>query len=249
MLAYRIFGFVIIYIGLTILIKMMNFGEFLLAPLFLFGLGILFFFHVHRWAGVIFFILAGVNLLDEVVDVEIGQLLVALVFIFIGIRMLLKKPFTGKWSRRILKEKLPKEMKMPGETDSATKKTSSKKGIHESILIGEFHLLHPRFELNNMNISIFIGDIIIDLAKADIPDGETFLTLNCFIGDVDIYIPDGLAVSVVANVMVGDIDVLDRRKGGVARTLQLSTPGYASAEKRIKIATSVFIGDVDVREV
>lgn len=114
-------------------------------------------------------------------------------------------------------------------------------------LIGDFHLLDNRFELDDMNISYGIGDVKIDLSKAIIPEGESSIVISGFIGDVDIYVPYDLDVSVNASATFGELKVLGYKQGGVNRQIGLSTKGYDEAASKVKISISTFIGDVEVR--
>ncbi|HEU5138670.1 MAG TPA: cell wall-active antibiotics response protein LiaF [Bacillales bacterium] len=119
--------------------------------------------------------------------------------------------------------------------------------VYRSSLIGDFRLMNSRFELDDLNLSNFIGDVKIDLSKAIIPEGESTLVISGFIGDVDIYVPYDLDVSVSSSVTIGDIDVLGHKQGGFNRQVRLETKGFPEASRKVKISVSVFIGDVDVR--
>lgn len=114
-------------------------------------------------------------------------------------------------------------------------------------LIGDFHLLDSRFELSDMNLSYGIGDVKIDLSKAIIPEGESSIVISGFIGDVDIYVPYDLDISVNASATFGELKVLGYKQGGVNRQIGLSTKGYDQAATKVKVSISTFIGDVDVR--
>ncbi|MBO8171562.1 MAG: hypothetical protein H0Z33_06720 [Bacillaceae bacterium] len=117
----------------------------------------------------------------------------------------------------------------------------------KSSLLGDFHLMNQRFELKDMNIWHGIGDVKIDLSKALIAEGETVLIINGWIGDIDIYIPYDLDVSVNATVTVGDLDILGYQQGGINRHIAVSTRDYQTSTRRVKIMLSLFIGDIDVR--
>lgn len=117
--------------------------------------------------------------------------------------------------------------------------------------IGDIKIGQDYFELKPMNISLFIGDTVIDLTKAHIPAGETKINVSSFIGDVKVYIPNDLdlEVSVISSLFIGDNHVLDRYEGGILKNMNYIPPGYQEAEKRIRIHVSSFIGDVLVQRV
>ncbi|MDQ0340678.1 lia operon protein LiaF [Caldalkalibacillus uzonensis] len=118
-----------------------------------------------------------------------------------------------------------------------------------SSLIGDFMLHHHRFELRDMKVNNGIGDVKIDLSKAIIPPGETTLQINGLVGDIHVYVPYELEVSVQAGVFLGDLDILGYHQDGLTRRVTTQTPGYDSATKRVNIILSLGIGDIDVRYV
>jgi lia operon protein LiaF len=88
----------------------------------------------------------------------------------------------------------------------------------------------------------------LDLSKAIIPEGESAIVISGLIGDVDIYVPDDLDVSVAATVSAGYLDILGHHQGGVNRQIMLETKGYEQARRKVKISISLLVGDVGVRQ-
>ena len=114
-------------------------------------------------------------------------------------------------------------------------------------LVGEIHYTRARFELEDLTIQQGIGSVKIDLTKAIIQDGETVIIVNEWIGDIDIYVPYDLPVSVEASVILGDLKILGQSEGGVNRNISIRSEGYHEASKKVKLVLSLFIGDIDVR--
>jgi lia operon protein LiaF len=123
--------------------------------------------------------------------------------------------------------------------------------VNRSSFIGDIHFGQEDWELTPLNISLFIGDTIIDLTNASIPDGETRINVSSFIGDLKIFIPNDmhLEVSVTASAFISDMKVLDRYESGLFKNLQAQTRDYADGDKKIHISVSTFIGDVIVKRV
>lgn len=138
-----------------------------------------------------------------------------------------------------------KKKKQPEDDGDSTVQFKSPR--FRNSLIGDFHLLNSRFELDDMNISYGIGDVKIDLSKAIIPEGESTIVISGLIGDVDIYVPYDLDVSVNATVTFGELEILGYKQGGINRQISLATKEYEHASRKIKVSISSFIGDVDVR--
>jgi len=122
---------------------------------------------------------------------------------------------------------------------------------NRSGFIGDIHIGQDHWELKPLNISHFIGDTVLDLTKANIPSGETKITISSFIGDVKIYLPNDyeVGIHVVSNAFIGDARVLDMRDSRMFRSMDFETPYYKETEKKIKLVCSTFIGDVRVTKV
>ena len=125
------------------------------------------------------------------------------------------------------------------------------KTFNKSTFIGDFHMGKEVFSLKPMNISSFIGDTVIDLTKAQIPYGETKIVISHFIGDVKVFVPEDmdLGISLTTNSFIGDMKLLDHKRGGFMGSAQEETPHYMEAGKKVRIIVSVFIGDVKVNKV
>lgn len=127
----------------------------------------------------------------------------------------------------------------------------SKETTNRSTFIGDIHMGREHFQLKHTNISLFIGDTVLDLTNAQIPYGETKINLSAFIGDLKVYIPDDmdLGISVNSSSFIGDMDVLNESRSGFMSNLQYKTPYYKEAGKKIRINVSAFIGDIKVKTV
>lgn len=117
--------------------------------------------------------------------------------------------------------------------------------------IGDIHIGGDYWELRPLNVSLFIGDTVLDLTKAQIPYGETRINVSSFIGDVKVFVPNDyeLGINVTANTFIGDTRVLERKESGMFKNVVVETPWYHESDKRIKLVVSSFIGDVRVIKV
>ena len=62
--------------------------------------------------------------------------------------------------------------------------------------------------------STVFGDISLDLSDSVLPEGETDLTLLCWVGTIQMRVPRDVGIDVTAQAMVSTLDVLGRREGG-----------------------------------
>ncbi|HEX7063733.1 MAG TPA: cell wall-active antibiotics response protein LiaF [Bacillales bacterium] len=290
-------GYIVLFIGIMILMGILGL-DFLIGPLIFAAAGMFLIRKKHRWIGLILLAFSVITLFESVLHIDIGGVVVAGFFIWLGYRLLTGKKWPkgckrwangddrhrdrprererdGKHSEENNEqdgekdwldeeiEKLHQDQKQPrDDTVESEKKEKAdrtekqqengptvtfKQPEFRSSLIGDFRLMNSRFELDDLNLSNFIGDVKIDLSKAIIPEGVSTLAISGFIGDVDIYVPYDLDVSVSTSVTVGNLDVLGHKQGGFNRQIFLATKDYPQSSRKVKISISVFIGDVDVR--
>ncbi|HYG57399.1 MAG TPA: cell wall-active antibiotics response protein LiaF [Symbiobacteriaceae bacterium] len=109
-------------------------------------------------------------------------------------------------------------------------------------VVGVIRFMDREYPLHNIDLSGAVADAKIDLSRAIIPPGEHTIHIRGFVGDVDIYVPYDLDVSVAGSVTVGALNIMGTRR-------PLTTRGYAEAVSKVRITVSLGIGDVDVRYV
>lgn len=272
-------GLIVILIGLNILSNTLGLGIHtgnLIGPLIFFAIGLYFYQKSHRILSLIFLIIGLIALFDNVFHINIAGALIAILFIYFGYRLLVgkQKEIVEDWSssgssERYEDEKLS-EIESHYTDDNLEPERKEKKATRKeeerisfstktekvmvspsikSSFIGDIRLTKERFELRDMNIRNGIGDIKIDLSRAIIGEGETVIVINGLIGDIDIYVPYDLDVSVQASVTVGDIEVFENRQSGFNRNIFVESKEYGESPRRVKIVLSLFIGDLDVRYV
>lgn len=95
-------------------------------------------------------------------------------------------------------------------------------------------------------ISTAFGDIWLDLRSAALAEGETELTVLCWVGTIQVRVPPEVGLDVTAQAMVGSLDVLGRREAGLVRDVHVRTDGYAEARRRIRLHLSTFGGEIFV---
>lgn len=90
------------------------------------------------------------------------------------------------------------------------------------------------------------GDIDLDLREANLPVGETALTLLVWVGAIRLRVPHGVGLEVEAQTFVGTVDVLGQREEGLVRDILVRTDGYAEQERRLHVRISTVIGELEV---
>lgn len=93
----------------------------------------------------------------------------------------------------------------------------------------------------------FIGDVDIDLTSAQVPAGETSLHLYNFIGDVEIFLPATVGLSLTADGFLNSIKWMGAKQDNFLTSTHLTTAGYDQAERKVRVDVTSFIGDIKVR--
>lgn len=105
-----------------------------------------------------------------------------------------------------------------------------------------------QWSVSSQEIWIGIADVDLDLTQAEVPTGETTFRIIGFIGDIDLTVPPGVGVAVEAMGMISTIRFLDKKSDYFLTPVHLKTDGYDTAEKKIILETTAFIGDLSIRQ-
>ncbi|MFT9848124.1 cell wall-active antibiotics response protein LiaF [Aneurinibacillus sp. REN35] len=255
-------GITIIFAGIGILFDMMGLKDFNPAGLFpflflYFGLKSL--QRGKRVSSGFLLFIGLTSFLSYWLGIDPGRvigLILAVLFIYFGYRLIRGKSKEIEINPSYKQRNEPEPFTSSGQEREANHAGENKKTFthmyslhspqHKHSLIGNLFLTGSRWELQNMNVWHGIGDVKIDLSRAHIPDGETVIIINGWIGDVDVYVPYDLAISLTATINLGDIDVFGNKQGGINRSMTLSTSGYKDSSKRVRLVVSLLIGDIDV---
>ncbi|XZF77708.1 cell wall-active antibiotics response protein LiaF [Bacillus sp. AL-1R] len=108
------------------------------------------------------------------------------------------------------------------------------------------HLKNDSFELEDVDHYFGIGDVIIDLSESFIPEGETVLVLNGIIGNITLYVPYDLEVSIQHSTLFGKINILKNKLNGFNKNCKFTSNDYKEASRKLKIVTSLAIGNIEV---
>lgn len=124
------------------------------------------------------------------------------------------------------------------------------KPLFENIFFGQQKTPSSVYEWNDINIQSGIGDTIIDLSYTVLPKGETIIFIRNIIGNIQIQIPYEIEVSVQHSCVVGSTNVFENQQGQVFnQAFQLKTAGYEQAEQKVKIFTSLLVGNLEVSRI
>jgi lia operon protein LiaF len=125
-----------------------------------------------------------------------------------------------------------------------------RKPLFRNILFGQQRTPDHVYEWKDVNIQSGVGDTIIDLSYTVLPKGETVIYIRNFIGNIQIFVPYDYEVSVQHSVLLGTTTVFDFHEAKMLnQVFHLQTPDYENSNQKVKIITSVVLGDIEVKRI
>ena len=117
--------------------------------------------------------------------------------------------------------------------------------------IGDIHIGSANWRLKPLNVNHFIGDTIIDLTRATIPEGLTKINVGCMIGDVKILLPkdEDVEPSVTMTSIMGEFNMFGKRDDSMFKNRREESAHYPTAKKKLQIMANVLIGDLRIERV
>jgi lia operon protein LiaF len=123
--------------------------------------------------------------------------------------------------------------------------------------VGDLRLGDQPWALEDSSHNIGVGEIYVDLTTALLKEGVTVFNLSGWVGDIQVIMPEDLAVEISATVRVGNIDIFGQeqefknksmeKRSGVSNRLDFKSDGFEDAFKKIRMHVSLNIGDISIR--
>ncbi len=186
-------------------------------------------------------LLGGVLLLDFLGIASFSSWIIPGVLVLLGVSLLFGRRPSGRIS--IIRDGDWGEEMWGSTHEGGRHRTSTIKSK-----IGDLFVGGPNWPLRDSFIEQKIGSIRMDLSETPIPEGETVLEVECKMGDVDVRLPEGLAVSIEAHCKIGSVTLFDRSSNG-SGALFYQSEGYQDAERKVRLLIEVKIGDLNVQRV
>jgi lia operon protein LiaF len=113
-------------------------------------------------------------------------------------------------------------------------------------ILGDIRLAGFTQAPDTIDKSLLIGDIVIDLSNARLPEGECHISVSVLIGDIDIILPANFPVAANLSCLVGSTSVDRRKSDGLAANIKHEDDHYANAPARLSIHGRALIGEISV---
>jgi predicted membrane protein len=118
-----------------------------------------------------------------------------------------------------------------------------------SRFVGELKTSYSGQEIGDISVSLFVGELSIDLAGARLLTGENRLNASFGIGEATIYVPIGFPLRVTARAFAGELKYDRHKSGGIFPKLEQIDDDYQSSEKKLHINVDGFIGELTIQKI
>ncbi|WP_152658238.1 cell wall-active antibiotics response protein LiaF [Oceanobacillus sp. CFH 90083] len=106
------------------------------------------------------------------------------------------------------------------------------------------------YQWKDVNMHGIYGDRVIDLSNTVLPYDTAVISIRHLIGNIEIYVPYEVEVSIHHSSMFGRASILGENHNRLMnKSLHYETKDYSTAHQRVKIVTSLFSGDIEVKRV
>jgi len=125
-----------------------------------------------------------------------------------------------------------------------------RKPLLENNFMGSNQTSEHVYDWNDINIQTGIGDTIIDISNTVLPKEEAVISLRNLIGNIQILVPYETEVSFHHTVIFGSTTIFEHHEPrAINQTLSFQTQAYPNAVQKVKIVTSMLVGDIEVKRV
>lgn len=106
------------------------------------------------------------------------------------------------------------------------------------------------YQWRDINIHGAFGDRVIDLSNTVLPNDTAVISIRHLVGSIEIYVPYEVEVSIHHSAVFGRAHVLGQHNCNLMnQSLIYQTEKYDTSLPRVKIITSLFSGDIEVKRI
>jgi lia operon protein LiaF len=235
----HMFNWILIITLAILLFELMFFGGgFIFTALFLGFLIFLGWKNYHTLIGKVLFWIGAVSLALNVLNMY------ALRFLFLAVIFLFFRHYY-----KSKKEPAYIKPQFNGETSIQSETLTEFSPLLQHKFLGDQKTEDTPYQWRDINIHGGIGDRVIDLSNTVIQE-DAVISIRHFIGNIKIYVPYEVEVAVLHSSIFGHLSIFQKyEKKLVNQSVAFQTENYLKGKPRVKIVTSVFSGDIEVRRI
>ncbi|ALX47141.1 cell wall-active antibiotics response protein LiaF [Lentibacillus amyloliquefaciens] len=117
-------------------------------------------------------------------------------------------------------------------------------------IFGDQHTPNASYQWRDVNIHGVFGDRTIDLSNTVLPNDTAVISIRQMVGNIIIYVPYEVELSVHHSSVFGRVHILGKHHWKLMnQSLLYQTENYDTTFPRVKVVTSLFSGDIEVRRI
>lgn len=124
------------------------------------------------------------------------------------------------------------------------------KPIFSQKMFGDQKTANTAYQWTDINIHGGFGNRTIDLTNTVLPNDTAVISIRHVFGNIEVLVPYEVEVSIYHSSMFGKATIFGNYYPNLFnKTLSYQTPNYSSKQPRVKIITSLFSGDIEVKRI
>ncbi|WP_416151375.1 cell wall-active antibiotics response protein LiaF [Salipaludibacillus sp. HK11] len=135
------------------------------------------------------------------------------------------------------------------DTKQQTETLTELKPLFQHRFFGDQKTDDVPYQWRDVNIHGGFGDRVIDLSNTVIPE-EAVISIRHLVGNIIIYVPYEVEVSVHHSSMFGQLSIFKGHEMKLFnQSVAFQTENFQQGKPRVKVVTSIFSGDIEVRRI
>lgn len=181
-----------------------------------------------------------------IIGISIASIIVISTFFFKFILLCLLIFYLFNYRK---KKKLSKTIKVETIEPSADRKMYRKQPLITNKLLGSQKVINHVYEWDDINIQTGIGDTVIDLSMTMLPLGESVIIIRGIVGNIQLLIPYDVGYSINHSSLTGSLKLFGKEEKILNQNVICYSDNYYDASRKVKIITSISIGDIEVKHI
>ena len=147
------------------------------------------------------------------------------------------------------KEKEHLEPILPGE-ETEKERLIRLEPLFDHTIFDDQYTEETAYQWRDVNIHGLLGDRVIDLSNTVLPNDTAVISIRHGLGNIEIYVPYEVEVSIHHSAVFGRAHIFNEDHWKMFnKSLHYQTESYDKATSRVKIITSLFSGDIEVKRI
>jgi hypothetical protein len=115
------------------------------------------------------------------------------------------------------------------------------------VFLSSLERRQPGWQLESGSYVVLLGGAELDLTRASIKAGTTYLDLTAMLGSIELRVPEDVMVYCNASALMGGVEFFDQSTGGVVSSQGFSRPGSAESGRVLEINCRAIMGSVELK--